>query len=208
MPLSKDPVRRAKQLENLRPAGAVSHGATSEGKLAPLRAQHRTTLLQRFPQLDEQRLWLLADLLARIELAGEFVDLHGLMRNTRQPHPVLELLTRWERRAWEMLSALAPKGSAGREWGRDTPILQIELTADERIGIIATDPETRRHTTRRILTRLSDERRRGGTTSLHHTSLNMEADGRPPQRLNADDLADADVAKLKELAEQADDDGA
>ena len=42
MPLSKDPVRRAKQLDNLRPAGAVKHGATSEGKLAPLRAHHRS----------------------------------------------------------------------------------------------------------------------------------------------------------------------
>jgi hypothetical protein len=109
MPLSKDPVRRAKQLENLRPAGAVKHGATSEGKLAPLRAQHRAALLQRFPQLDEQRLSLLADLLARIDLAGEFIDVHGLMRNTRETHPVLELLSRWERRAWDMLSALQPR---------------------------------------------------------------------------------------------------
>src|ERR687884_13884 len=89
MPLSKDPVRRAKQLDNLRPAGAVSHGATSERKLQPLRAKHRTELLRRFPRLDEQRLSLLADLLARIDLAGEFLDMHGLMRNTRETHPVL-----------------------------------------------------------------------------------------------------------------------
>jgi hypothetical protein len=39
-------------------------------------------------------------------LAGEFIDVHGLMRNTRETHPVLELLSRWERRAWDMLSAL------------------------------------------------------------------------------------------------------
>jgi hypothetical protein len=51
MPLSNAPVRRAKQLENLRPVGAVSHGATSEGKLKRLRAQHRTSC-GRFPQLD------------------------------------------------------------------------------------------------------------------------------------------------------------
>jgi hypothetical protein len=115
MPLSNDPARRARQLENLRPAGAVSHSATSERKLQPLRAQHHAALLQRFPQLDEQRRSLLADLLARIDLAGEFIDVHGLMRNTRQPHPVLELLSRWERRAWEMLSALEAEHRAQRE---------------------------------------------------------------------------------------------
>jgi hypothetical protein len=41
-----------------------------------------------------QRVWLLADLLARIELATDFIDVHGLMRNTRDTHPVLELLYR------------------------------------------------------------------------------------------------------------------
>ena len=48
MPLSKDPVRRAKQLDNLRPAGAVKHGATSEGKLAPLRARATQALFSRY----------------------------------------------------------------------------------------------------------------------------------------------------------------
>jgi hypothetical protein len=134
MPLSTDPVRRAKQLENLRPAGAVSHGAMSEGKLKPLRAEHRAALLRRFPQLDEHRLWLLSDLLARIDLVSEFVDVHGLMRNTCQTYPVLELLTRWERRAWDMLSQLAAKDPGPRERDRDTSMLQIELTADEQIG--------------------------------------------------------------------------
>src|SRR5881392_2541897 len=57
----------------------------------------------------------LADLLARIDLAREFIDVHGLMRNARETHPVLQLLSRWERRAWEMLSALpaAPDRTAG-----------------------------------------------------------------------------------------------
>lgn len=108
MPLSNDPERRAKQLANLRPAGAVKHGATSEGKLAPLREQHRATLLERFPWLDEYRLSLLADLLARCDLAREYLDAHGLMRNMRQPHALLEPLARWERRAWEMLRDVRP----------------------------------------------------------------------------------------------------
>jgi hypothetical protein len=54
-PLSNDPVRRAKQLENLRPAAALKHGATSERKLEPPRPQHGAPLLRRFPQLDQQR---------------------------------------------------------------------------------------------------------------------------------------------------------
>jgi len=97
-----------KQLANLRPAGAVTHGTTSERKLAPLRDHHRGELMRRFPQLDEHRLSLLADLLARCELARDFIDVRGLMRNTREPHLVLELLSRWERRAWEMLGELRP----------------------------------------------------------------------------------------------------
>jgi hypothetical protein len=150
MPLSTDPVRRAKQLENLRPAGAVKHGATSEGKLAPLRAQHRSALLQRFPGLDEQRLSLLADLLARIELAGEFIDVHGLMRNTRQPHPVLELLSRWERRAWEMLSALEAEHRAQRE-----PHAAKAVSPSEDL----LDPTVREHTTA-ALAAINDARKR------------------------------------------------
>jgi hypothetical protein len=150
MPLSTDPVRRARQLENLRPAGAVKHGATSEGKVAPLRAQHCSALLQRFPGLDEQRRSLLADLLARIELAGEFIDVHGLMRNTRQPHPVLELLSRWERRAWEMLSALEAEHRAQRESRAETdrPPIQDLL-----------DPTVRKHTTAALVA-INDARRR------------------------------------------------
>ena len=150
MPLSKDPVRRAKQLENLRPAGALKHGATSERKLAPLRAQHRAALLRRVPQLDAQRRSLLADLLARIELAGEFIDVHGLMRNTRETHPVLELLSRWERRAWEMLSALEAEHRAQREPHAAKAVSPIEDLLD---------PTVRKHTTAALVA-INDARRR------------------------------------------------
>ena len=155
MPLSKDPVRRAKQLENLRPAGAVKHGATSERKLTPLRAKHRAELLQRFPQLDAQRLSLLADLLARIELAGEFIDVHGLMRNTRETHPVLELLSRWERRAWEMLSTLEAEHRAQRAARAETAIPPIEDLLD---------PTVRKHTTAALVAINDARKRRLGLT--------------------------------------------
>jgi hypothetical protein len=142
MPLSPDPEKRKSQLANLRrSAGAVKHGATSERRLAPLRAKHRADLLARFPNLDQHRLRLLCDLLARIDLASEFVDVHGLMRNTRETHPVLELLTRWERRAWDALSQLQPRGASGQHSDPDPPALRIELTADERVGMIATDAQ-------------------------------------------------------------------
>jgi hypothetical protein len=51
---------------------------------------------------------LLSDLLARCELARDFIDVRGPMRNAREPHRVLELLSRWERPAWEMLRDLQP----------------------------------------------------------------------------------------------------
>jgi hypothetical protein len=60
-----------------------------------------------------------------------------------------------------MLSQLAPKGPAAREWERDTSMLQIELTADERIGLMAADSKTRTDVAHRILVRLSAERERG-----------------------------------------------
>jgi hypothetical protein len=88
--------------------GRVKHGASSERQLEPLREKHRRELLDRFPTIDEYRLSLLCDLLARIDLARQFVDEHGLMRSTREPHPLLQLLERWEKRAWAMLSALQP----------------------------------------------------------------------------------------------------
>lgn len=205
MPLSEDPEKRRSQLANLRKsAGAVRHGATSERRVAPLRAKHRADLLGRYPKIDEHRLRLLSDLLARIDLASEFVDVNGLMRNTRETHPVLELLTRWERRAWDMLSQLAPKGSGVAEPTRDDPVLRIELTADERVGLMASDWETRTEVAHRILVRLSDERARGAATSLRHSSLNMEAAGRPPEKLNVRDLSDEDLARLQELREQVD----
>lgn len=201
MPLSTDPTRREKQLANLQPAGRATHGATSERKLAPLRAKHRADLVDRFPGIDQHRLRLLCDLLARIDLATEFVDVHGLMKNTRQTHPVLDLLARWEHRAWNMLSQLEPKGGTS-DWSRDTPILQIELTAAERLGLLADNWKTRTAVAHRILRRLSDERVRGKKTSLRHSSLNMQAAGQPPTKLDFRDLTDDDLAKLKELEAQ------
>jgi hypothetical protein len=109
MPLSSDPERRAKQLANLQPAGATKHGAQSERKLAPLREKHRAELLERFPRIDEQRLSLLCDLLARIDLAREFIDTNGVMKNSREAYPLLQMVERWEGRCWRMMGELIPR---------------------------------------------------------------------------------------------------
>ena len=47
---------------------SVTHGAKSENKLAPVREKHRLALKQAYPRLDDRRLALLADRLARIDL--------------------------------------------------------------------------------------------------------------------------------------------
>jgi hypothetical protein len=143
--LSEDPEKRKRQLGNLRPAGAVKHGATSEGKLKPLRAKHRGELLHRFPGLDRQRPDLLSDLLAQIDLAREYLDDRGPMRNTREAHPLLVQLDRWERRSWQMLRELQPTN---------------EAPVDRPEGIIEfSDPEVRKYT-RALLKAISTARMR------------------------------------------------
>jgi hypothetical protein len=67
LPPSSDPKKRKRSCRNLSPAAAVTHGATSEKKLGPLRDEHRTELLERFPALDEHRLSLLSERTARLE---------------------------------------------------------------------------------------------------------------------------------------------
>ena len=83
------------------------------------------------------------------------LQVHGLMRNTRQPHPVLELLSRWERRAWEMLSALEAEHRAQRESRPETDIPPSEDLLD---------PTVRKHTTAALLAINDARRRRLGLT--------------------------------------------
>jgi hypothetical protein len=101
------------------------------------RSKHRGELLQRFPGLDRRRLDLLSDLLARIDMAREYLDDHGLMRNTREAHPLLDRLDRWERRSWQMLSELQPTKQApvNRPVEHRTRVDLSKLT-DEELAIL------------------------------------------------------------------------
>lgn len=75
--------------ENLvEPAGpgnsrAVSHGAWSEGLVAPRRERLLGELRVEFPGASERRLIVQAHRLAQLELLGEFADERGVIRSRR-----------------------------------------------------------------------------------------------------------------------------
>ncbi len=105
---------RARSLANLRPAPpapkgntrAVKSGARSRKalSLAPIRQKHLAELHRDYPKLDDRRLVLLADRLARIEAVMSWLDANGIVRDRKgEPHPLLPLLERWSIRAEQLL---------------------------------------------------------------------------------------------------------
>jgi hypothetical protein len=102
-------------MANLRePAGpgntrALVHGADSEVALRPLRARLQASLRDEFGAvIDARRLWLLADLLARIESARSWLDERGGVVRDRHGDvfPVVDRLERWGARADALLREL------------------------------------------------------------------------------------------------------
>ena len=73
MPLSSDKDALSRQLQNLR-KGPPTHGAGSERRLRSVREHHTQALIADYPGLDDRRLLLLADTLARIEAAVAWLD--------------------------------------------------------------------------------------------------------------------------------------
>ncbi len=105
----------------------MRHGAYSEARLAPLRARLEQGLIDEFGQVvDARRLWLAADLLARVEAARQWVDERGgVVRNKAgEVFPVVDRLERWGARADALLKELH---SAKRE--AETPDPQAALSA-------------------------------------------------------------------------------
>jgi len=76
---------------------ALTHGATSEQRLAPLRQAHADALRADYPGLDDRRLALLADRLARVDSARRWLDdQDGLVRNKAgEPYPLVDRLEKW-----------------------------------------------------------------------------------------------------------------
>src|SRR5437762_359976 len=104
MPLSSDPAAKRNQLANLR-RGPVEHGAYARRRLAPVRARHAEELRRDFPALDDRRLSLLADCLARCEVAARWLDRRGrvVKDDTGEVFPVVRELARWGQQAWGMI---------------------------------------------------------------------------------------------------------
>ena len=80
---------------------ALRHGAKSEQLLAPMRERHAESLRKDFPALDDRRVALLADRLARVQAASRWLDEQdGIVRDDRgEPYPILRELERWASRA-------------------------------------------------------------------------------------------------------------
>lgn len=125
MPLSNDPEKRARQLANLQrgnpaPHGntrRLTHGTRSERRLEPLRIEMAAGLRCDYPDLDDRRLAILADRLARMESGRRWLDAQdGVVRNAKgEPWPVVALIETWARQAEQILADLErERRSSGR----------------------------------------------------------------------------------------------
>lgn len=101
----------------------MTHGARHELSVAPVRELHYRALLDDYPELDVRRAALLADRLARIELARAWLDRQdGVVRNDDgDVFGVVPHLEKWATRAEQILrdleeerAARADAGSLGR----------------------------------------------------------------------------------------------
>jgi hypothetical protein len=111
-------------------ARALKHGATSELALAPRRERHAQELRRDFPHLDERRLAILADKLARAESGVAWLDRQqsrGVVRSkSGDPFPIAALVDKWETTVWRMLTEIE---SEAREVRRGPGGLEEHLAA-------------------------------------------------------------------------------
>jgi len=95
---------------------AVSHGATSELTLAPLREAAARELRQDYPHLDGRRLAILADRLARLESARLWLDAQGGVVRSRQGDvfAVVDRIEKWSNTAEQRLAEAEAEARAPR----------------------------------------------------------------------------------------------
>lgn len=93
---------------------SLKHGATSEQKLGPLRDHHAAELVRDYPNLDERRLALLADRLARLDTARAWIDEQGtVVRNARgEPFPIVDRIEKWATSTERRLDAIEAEARA------------------------------------------------------------------------------------------------
>ena len=87
---------------------AVKSGVSSEVKLGPVREEHARSLKVRYPKLDDIRRAILADRMARIELASAWLDAqNGVIRSADgDVFNVVPHLDKWQGRVEKMLADL------------------------------------------------------------------------------------------------------
>jgi hypothetical protein len=87
---------------------AVKHGARAELLLAPLREAHALALRRDYASLDERRLAILADRLARMDNARAWLDAQGTVVRDElgRVFDVVDRLESWGRRAEAILAEL------------------------------------------------------------------------------------------------------
>lgn len=97
---------------------AVTHGATSERRLAPVRERQVGELRASYPRLDDRRLVLLADRLARIEVASEWLDRQaGIVRNADgEVYAVVKEVERWSARAEQVIAEVEAEHRKARRF--------------------------------------------------------------------------------------------
>jgi hypothetical protein len=93
MGLSSDETARSKQLANLRPNAAQTHGFWSETKLKPLRDSFVLELSEQFPSAHSDEIALLATKRAQISVLSDRMDKRGLLQNRQRgiPFPAVAL---------------------------------------------------------------------------------------------------------------------
>ena len=130
--LSTDPAKRDRQLSNLKPNAHGSHGCYDIARLAPVRERHEQELLRDYPHLDGRRRAILADRLARFELATAWVQEHGIVRSRRgDAFPIVDRLERWGARCEDMIGQAEAED---REARQPTPATALQAHLEQRYG--------------------------------------------------------------------------
>jgi hypothetical protein len=98
---------------------AMTHGVHSEKRVAPLREKHVVALRESYPRLDDRRLVMLADRLARIEAASAWLDgQEGIVRDADgEVYAVVKELEKWTTRAEQVLAIVEAEHRASDRWG-------------------------------------------------------------------------------------------
>jgi len=106
----------------------LKHGLNSEVALAPVRAKHIVSLSERYPDLDELRLALLADRLARIEMACAWLDTQGDVVRDEHGHiyKVVAHVEKWVSKAESVLREIESEHKSSKRFDLAGRMAQLD----------------------------------------------------------------------------------